>query len=464
MSIKIIILCGGSGSRLWPESRESLPKQFIPIFDGKSLLDLTIERMLNIKNQKKPIIVCNKKHGFLVRDSLDKFKLKADILLEPEGKNTTAAIYLAAKNSSKNDNLLIMPSDHLIPNHKEFVKNINDIEQTSTFNHWITLGIKPNKPSEAYGYITTSKSNNDEQFLKVTHFIEKPTKNIATKLINENNCYWNSGIFLGKSSMIMNSIKEHAPKIAVPCDEVFESRVVGKKTNEVNFSIDLFSKIPSQSIDFSVMEHEKNIYLYPMNAKWSDVGSWDTIAEIYKNKKKTKNIIEIDSNNNYIKSHKRVIATIGIKDLIIIDSDNATLITKKNHSEKVKLIVNTLIDKDFIEATEHSFENRPWGKFQNLLNDENCKVKRIEVTPKRRLSLQYHNFRSEHWLIVKGTATVYLDGKLLKLSVGMSIDIPRKSHHYIHNETSKNLIIIETQLGTYFGEDDIVRLQDPYAR
>ena len=464
MSIKVVILCGGSGSRLWPESRQSLPKQFIPIFEGKSLLDLTIERTLNIKNQKKPIIICNKKHSFLIRNALDKFKLKADVLLEPEGKNTTAAIYLAAKNSSKDDNLLIMPSDHLIPNNKVFIKDINNINNNSSFNHWVTLGIKPTNPSEAYGYIKISKITNENSLLKVTHFIEKPTKKNAEKLIKEDNCYWNSGIFYGKSSMILNSIKEHAPNIAIPCDKAFKSRVTIKKTNEVNFSSDLFSEIPSQSIDFSVMELEKNIYLYPMNGKWSDVGSWDAIAEIYKNKNKSKNIIEIDSNNNYVRSQKRVIATIGVKDLIIIDSDNATLITKKNHSEKVKLIVNKLIEKDFPEATEHSFENRPWGKFQNLLNDKNCKVKRIEVTPQKRLSLQYHNFRSEHWLIVKGTATVYLDGKLSKLRAGMSIDIPRKAHHYIHNETNKDLIIIETQLGTYFGEDDIVRLYDPYAR
>ena len=159
-----------------------------------------------------------------------------------------------------------------------------------------------------------------------------------------------------------------------------------------------------------------------------------------------------------------MIATIGVEDLIIIDSDNATLIAKKNHSEKVKLIVNELIEKDLPEGKEHSFENRPWGKFQNLLDDESCKVKRIEVTPNKRLSLQYHVFRSEHWLIVKGIATVYLDGKLSKLSAGMSIDIPKKAHHYIHNKTSKDLIIIETQLGTYFGEDDIIRLQDPYER
>ena len=463
MSIKVVILCGGSGSRLWPESRESLPKQFIPIFDGKSLLDLTIERVLKIQDQVRPIIVCNKKHGFLVRNALDNFKLKADIIYEPEGKNTTAAIYLAAKNSFESDNLLIMPSDHLIPDNQKFAEDISNIRKLSDFNHWITLGIKPTKPSEAYGYIKASKINKNN-LLKVSEFIEKPNKKIASKLIKDGNYYWNAGIFLGKSSMIIDSIKKYAPNIAEPCDDAFNKQIITKKTNEINFLFETFSKIPSVSIDFSVMEYEKKIFLYPINNEWSDVGSWDSIAEIYKNTSVSNNIFEIDSTNNFVRSEKRVIATIGVKDLIIIDSDNATLIAKKNETEKVKLIVNQLIEKKFSEATEHSFENRPWGKFENLLDSVNCKVKRIEVNPKKRLSLQYHNFRSEHWLVVHGKAHIHLDGKNFILNSGESIDIPVKSHHYIENKSNKKLTIIETQLGSYFGEDDIIRIDDPYSR
>ena len=464
MSIKVVILCGGSGSRLWPESRQSLPKQFIPIFGGKTLLDLTIERILNIPNQKKPIFICNKKHGFLVRNTLEKFKLKADIILEPEGKNTTAAIYLAAKSSSTNDDLLIMPSDHLIPDSNKFIEDINNIQKLLPFNHWVTLGIKPKNPSEAYGYIKVSKNDSNNTLLKVIHFIEKPIKKIAAELIKDNRYFWNAGIFLGKSSTIINSIKKNAPNITIHCDNAFNTRIITKKTNEVNFSPDLFSKIPSESIDYSVMEYEKNIYLYPMSGEWSDIGSWDAIAEIYKNKKTSKNILEVDSNNNFIRSEKRIIATIGVENLIIIDCDNAILIAKKTHSEKVKLIVNQLIKKDFSEGTDHSFENRPWGKFQNLLDDKNCKVKKIEVDPKKRLSLQYHNFRSEHWLIVYGQAHIYLDGKSIIMDPGQSIDIPVKSHHYVENKSKEKLVIIETQLGSYFGEDDIVRLNDPYSR
>ena len=264
--------------------------------------------------------------------------------------------------------------------------------------------------------------------------------------------------------MILDSIKRHAPNIAKHCDNAFDKIKINKKTNEFSFLQSLFSKIPSQSIDYAVMENEKNIYLYPFNSKWSDVGSWDSVVEIHKDKQMNKKVFQIDAENNFIRTENRLIATIGVKDLIIVDSDNATLISKKNQSENVKLVVNELLKENYIEAKEHSFENRPWGKFENLLNNKYCKVKKITVHPKKRLSLQYHNFRSEHWLIVYGIANVHLDGKNFILTPGQSIDIPLKSQHYIENKKTKDLVIIETQLGSYFGEDDIIRLDDPYFR
>jgi len=461
--MRVVILCGGSGSRLWPESREQFPKQFIPLLENKSLLDLTIERVLSLNFKTIPIIVTNKKYSFLVTKTLKKHNLKADVFLEPESKNTCAAIYLAAKHSLKSDNLLIMPSDHLIPDNKEFIKDILDIESKLTPDQWITLGIKPTMPSEAYGYINVTQ-NIENNLCKVIKFIEKPTKKTASQFILDNNYYWNAGIFISNANKVLNSIKEHAPDIAKHCDKNFENIKINKENNEFNFSKDLFAKIPSKSIDYAVMEKEKNIYLYPFNNKWSDVGSWDAIAEIFKNETSHKKVIQIESTNNFIKSKDRTIATIGIKDLIIIDSDNGTLICKKNNSEKVKSVVKNLLDQNLVEAKEHSFENRPWGRFENLLDNQYCKVKKIIVSPKKRLSLQYHNLRSEHWLVVRGTAHVYLDKKYLVLNKGASIDIPIKSHHYIENKQDKDLIIIETQLGSYFGEDDIIRLDDPYER
>ena len=462
MNYRTVILCGGSGTRLWPESRKNLPKQFIPIINEKSLFELTLKRALKLQNSIDPIIVCNKNQAFLVKETLEKLKLNALLILEPEGKNTTAAIYLASLAALENDTLVIMPSDHLITEEDKFCSEIKEIKKHTDFEKWVTLGIKPNKPSDAYGYIEVDNLN--AKILKVVNFFEKPTRSKAINFIKKNTFFWNAGIFLGKASMIRNSIQMHASSISKICDSVFKEKIISNNDNEINFSQELFSKIPSKSIDFAVMEFEKNIQLYPINSSWSDVGSWDAISEINNYKKPKKNIVEIDSKNNFIRNDGRFIATIGVENFIIIDNDNATLIAKKNESEKVKDIVKQFSKKGFLVGEEHSFEKRPWGQFENLLTSEYCKVKRLEVSPRKRLSLQYHDFRSEHWLVVIGQATIYLDGNIFKVEEGMSIDIPKKSAHYIHNDTDNKLVIIETQLGTYFGEDDIVRLDDPYKR
>ena len=461
--MRVVILCGGSGSRLWPISRKSLPKQFVNIFNGKSLLDLTIKRVLRFNLKKKPIFVCNKDHGFLVRDLLTKHKLNAEIFLEPEGKNTCAAIYLVAKYCDNSEDLLIMPSDHLISDENKFINEVLQINKDLLTDNWITLGIKPTKPSQAYGYIkiSTEKILN---LYKVKKFIEKPSYQNALKFFKEKNFYWNAGIFIAKASTIIRSVKDYEPNIAKNCNTVYRSIKKIKYSNEYTFSPNLFAKIPSKSIDYAVMEYAENIYLHPLNSDWSDVGSWDSIAETYQVNLQNKNIIQIESDNNYIKNDKRTIATIGVRDLIVIDTDDATLITKKKNSEKVKLVVDKLIKNGSFVTTNNVYENRPWGKFEILLESKFCKVKRLVVHPNKRLSLQYHNFRSEHWLIVSGKAKIHLDNKNFILTPGQSIDIPMKSRHYIENKEKKDLIIIETQLGTYFGEDDIIRIDDPYSR
>ncbi len=460
--MRVVILCGGTGSRLWPESRQNLPKQFLSIFEDKSLLDLTIERILEKIQDVKPIFICNKNHGFLVKKALERYGIKADIFLEPEGKNTCAAIYIAAKHCSPNENLLILPSDHFISNKKEFIKDISIIEKNMPSNYWVTLGVKPTYASQAYGYIK-SKKRNDTVLREVLEFVEKPSKKTASEFISSDNYYWNAGIFFATSKTITASIKKFVPDIAKHCDNNYKNIIKNDKNNEYKFIDNLFSYIPSKSIDYAVMEHEKKILMYPINSNWNDVGSWDSIANII-NESTNQNVIQIDSEDNFIFSKKRFIATIGISNSMIIDSDNATLVCKKGESEKVKDVYKQLEDKNIFITKEHSYEYRPWGKFENLLDDKFCKVKRILVLPKRRLSLQYHNFRSEHWLIISGKAGVHLQGKNFTLTAGQSIDIPIKSHHYIENKGDQDLIVIETQLGTYFGEDDIIRLDDPYER
>ena len=462
MPVRPVILCGGSGTRLWPESRESLPKQFMPIFNNKSFLDLTLERILIFNDSLQPIIICNKRHAFQVKKSIEKYNIKAKLVLEPEGKNTTAAIYIAASICSFDDILLIMPSDHLIPDTNQFYQEILNVTKLTCFNEWITLGVKPIEPSEAYGYIKVKNIN--EKLMNISEFVEKPPKTKAVEYLKCQNYFWNSGIFLGKASMIINSIKEHAIEIANACDNALDNKIVSSKFNEINFLSELFKDIPSISIDYAVMENDDNIKLFPLKCQWNDIGTWDTIANLDNNKNLNDNLIEIDSSGNFIRNDKRIIATIDVKDLIIIDSIDSTLIMKKQNSEKVKDIVTILKDRNKINSSEHSIEQRPWGKFEVLLNDQNCKVKKLTISPHKRLSLQYHNHRSEHWLIIKGKAHIYLDGKQIEANPGQSIDIPLQSKHYVQNKSSHELVIIETQLGSYFGEDDIVRIDDPYMR
>jgi mannose-1-phosphate guanylyltransferase/mannose-6-phosphate isomerase len=465
MSFRPVILCGGSGTRLWPMSRKSMPKQFLPLFKNKTLLDLTLERLLFFKNVLAPICVASKSNGFLVKEALIRNKVSSLTLMEPEGKNTTASIYLAAKASAPSDTLLIMSSDGLIEDNKYFADMVNEALITMNKEEWIVCGIKPSYPATKYGYIDTQKNTKNQKIptLKVTAFKEKPNINLATSMIKKGTYFWNAGIFMGNTSMILKSIQKHAPSIAKQCDKVFEKRKDNIK-NEINFDKILFNKIPSESIDYAVMEKANNISLIPLTCSWDDIGSWDAFSKIDKSKRDSKKIIRIDTKNSYIKTDKRLIATIGVEDLIIIDNDNATLITKKGHAEKVKKVVEKLNEQKLPEGVEHTFEHRPWGKFSNLHDSNICKVKKIEVYPKHRLSLQFHNRRSEHWLVIKGKANIHIDGVNKVVKSGESVDIPKKSHHYIENKTSKPLIIIETQLGDYFGEDDIVRLDDPYER
>jgi len=466
MVLRPIILCGGSGIRLWPESRQSLPKQFIKLFNEESLLDLTLKRVNHLYKASEPIIVTNKRFGFLVKQSLNKAGIVAKNILEPEPKNTTAAIYLSAKFVNPDDQLLIMPADHLISNVKLFSETIEKIYNMNEKNNWVTFGVKPTYPSEAYGYIDirTTEDLSKIQLYKIKNFIEKPSIDKAKLMIQKESYFWNSGIFMGNASFIIDSIMKYAPNVALKCEEAFEKSNINLDNDEISFDNKIFKKIPSISVDFAVMENEQNILMYPYSGDWSDVGSWDSIASSKGNLQKNQKTIEIDTKDNFIRTSNRLITTVGTKNLIIIDSDNATLIVEKGHAEKVKDLVNKINFKNFSEGKDHTFENRPWGKFQNLIDDKNCKVKRIEINPYKRLSLQYHNYRSEHWLIVSGEAYIYLDNKKFIMGQGQSIDIPLKSQHYVENKSNKPLIIIETQLGSYFGEDDIVRLDDPYSR
>lgn len=466
MNIRPVILCGGSGTRLWPASRKSMPKQFLPIIKNETLLDLSFKRVKSLNTCCKCIVVTSKQYCFLVKEALDKANIEADILLEPIGRNTTASIYLAAAFADENDTLLIMPSDHLIKDTKKFLDVVLKASKSNVYENWITFGILPTYPSNAYGYIKVKDYHNKKNTTKiydVESFIEKPSIQKASQMLTKDSFFWNAGIFMGKASMIIKSISSEASNIASFCDKAFKTHYV-IHNNEINFSLEAFTEIPSKSIDFAVMEHSKNIKLIEFNAQWSDVGSWDSIVNEQEKVEEKKNIIEISGKNNFIFAESRIVATIGVENLIIVDSDNATLISKKGKTEQVKEVVKKLSQLNLKMGTEHTFETRPWGKFENLLDTNNVKVKRLSIRPFKRLSLQYHTKRQEHWFVVSGMASIHLDGKSIELKEGDSIDVPKLSKHYIGNNTSDELVIIEIQTGEYFGEDDIIRIDDPYSR
>ena len=465
MSIKPIILCGGSGQRLWPESRKKLPKQFIGLLNDKTLFELTLSRIKFLKNCIQPIIVTNEEYRFYVANSLKKCSVDAICVNEPSSKNTTAAIYLSAKFSKPNDELLIMPSDHFIKEETLFSKIVTKSYKEKKCDQFIVFGVEPKSPHTGYGYIDVlTNSNNNQIFLKkVSDFKEKPNSKKAEQFI-KNGYLWNAGIFMCKSETIIKSINKFAPNISKYCDIAIQKFRYSKDKKNIYFNSKDFEKIPSASIDYSVIEKAKNVFCAPLKIDWSDLGDWDTLSDRSTKNNFNNKIVQVDSKNNYIKSSERVIATVGIKDTIIVDTNDAILISKKNKASKVKTVVNKLIKNKIFEALENNFELRPWGKFENILETSFYKIKKLTISPKSSLSLQFHKFRSEHWFVLEGTATITLNGNEYKLKKGNSIDIPRKAVHRISNKSNKELIIIEIQLGTYFGEDDIIRLDDPYER
>ncbi len=463
LKIHPVILSGGSGSRLWPSSRVSLPKQFIEFRDGATLFGDTLKRV-NLSQDRKFTIVSNKAHNFLCRRELSKLGRGASYILEEVGRNTAPAILMAALNAAEDAILVIMPADHWIEDSSAF----NQIIQTATKiasseNFWVTFGIKPTEPQTGYGYI---KAIGGGEKRLVVSFTEKPDFKTAEGYLAEGNYYWNSGIFVVRVGKCIESFNQHQPELYEAALNCWDNRDING--NEITLRKAYLEKIPSISVDYAILEKEANIAMVPFEGHWSDVGSWDSLSKLIEADKSdgtaSEKSVQIDAKNTFIHSSSRTIAAVGVQDLIIVDDDNATLVVQKGKSEKVKDALEMLKGLNIPAAREHSFEYRPWGMFENLLDSAICKVKRLTVNPGHHLSLQYHHKRSEHWVVVQGRATVQLEGETLYLEPGQSIDIPLGAQHALGNDTDEDVIVIEVQMGSYFGEDDIVRVSDPYNR
>ncbi len=463
MTIRPVILSGGTGTRLWPASRKSLPKQFIEFAGTGSLFARTLERALAISGGSNPLIISNKAHGFLCRRAVSKLGLTARYIFEETGRNTAPAIFFAALASEPGDALLVMPSDHWIEDTEAFATMAVAGEAVAAGGGWVTFGVTPDAPVTGYGYISTSGAGD---VLEVQSFMEKPDPTTAQSYLDAGGYFWNSGIFMVQADACLESFQRHAPDLASAAKTCWETSLT--RDDETILPKPALERIPSISVDYAILEKESRISLLPFSGSWSDVGSWDTLSALIEahrpEKGDNRNAITVDATNTFIHSSGRTIAAVGVEDIIVVDDDNATLIVGKGASEKVKDVIDQLKLLGNASAIEHSFEYRPWGMFENLLNSDICKVKQLTVDPGQHLSLQYHHKRSEHWLVVAGTASVKVGEEHHKLNPGEAIDIPQGTHHTLGNNTTEPVIIIEVQMGSYFGEDDIVRVNDPYHR
>ena len=468
-----VILCGGTGSRLWPLSRESFPKQFLELSENKnSLLQNTVNRISGLKNSINPILICNEEHRFLAAEQMRGINITpSSILLEPIGRNTAPAIALAALKAlsiEENPLLVVLSSDHEIKDENKFLETLALGVTFALQEKIVTFGVVPNKPETGYGYIKSINPFKLDHIKgeKIEKFIEKPDLNNAKKFIRDNRFTWNSGIFMFQAKTVINEMNKFCPEITDLCIKSLE-----KSKNDLDFQRiekEDFEKCPNISFDISIMEKTNNGIVLPLDVSWSDVGSWQSVWETaHKNKEGNTLVGKVlgkDTKNSYLRSEKRLLVGIGLTDIIAIETSDAVLISKKSESQKVKEIVQELKDKKIFEGQKHNRIYRPWGYYESLAEDSRWQVKIIIVKPEEKLSLQMHHHRSEHWIIVKGTAKVEIDEKIDILTENQSIYIPLGSKHRLTNPGKIPLTLIEVQSGSYVGEDDIVRFEDIYGR
>ena len=456
--MKVVILCGGSGTRLWPISRTLYPKQFVKLFENTSLFQKTIERNKSVAQSFS--IIINQEQYFLGLDQMEEMKLTAEksFILEPIGRNTAPAIAMAALAAKPEEILLVVPSDHLIENQAAYEEVLKKAQELASQDQLVTFGIKPGYPETGYGYIEANG-------LEVKSFKEKPTQEKAEQYLKAGNYFWNSGMFCFKAKAYLEELQKSAPDIYDQCLNAFKN---ARTDTALRLNIDDMRAIRSESIDYAVMEKSSKVKVIPSDIGWSDLGSFDSLYEALPKDKEgntlSDNIINLGSKNNLILSNKRLISTIDVEDLMIIDTQDAIVIAKKGSTQKVKELVAEVKKRSPEMANVHMTAHRPWGTYTVLEENEGYKVKQITVFPGAKLSLQYHHHRSEHWIVVKGTATVTIDDKTFDLKQNESTYIPKEATHRLENKKNEELVLIEAQVGTYLGEDDIVRLQDDYKR
>ena len=462
-SIHPIILCGGSGTRLWPLSRKALPKQFAPLLDGKSLLQLTLER-LSVLNTHITCIASDD-HRFLVQETTEAARTAGRQILEPVARNTAAAMAAAALLASPDDLLLFAPADHHIPDAALFAKTVRSGVAAAQAGRIVTFGVVPSFPSTAYGYIEAGSSLPDGS-QAVARFVEKPKADVAQSMILKGGFFWNAGIFLVKASVLIEALRAHAPDILAACERAtLASSVDG---NFVRLQREAFEGCRSDSIDYAVLEKHADISVVKFEGAWSDVGSWNAVANLYPaddaGNRLSGKASALNTRNTFVHAPLRPVVALGVDDLIIVDTQDAVLVASAACAEQVKDVVQMLTSKGHTEATDHRRVGRPWGAYDSIDLGERFQVKRLTVKPGAKLSLQMHHHRAEHWIVVQGTAKVTRDDEVVLVRENESIYLPLGAVHRLENPGKTMLEVIEVQTGGYLGEDDIVRFDDTYGR
>ncbi len=462
-----VLLAGGTGSRLWPVSRELFPKQCIAINGSElSLVQQTAQRTLNTGLDKDPIVVCNDEHRFLIAQQLADLGVRSDIILEPEGRNTAPAIALAAFQALERDpeaTLVVLPADHVIRNVEAFAAAMDRAIEGAADDKLVTFGVKPAYPETGYGYIEAERVGTVS---RVKAFREKPDLETAKTYVAAGNYYWNSGMFVFKARVYLDELKQRQPAIHAAVE-----RAMANKYADLDFvrvDAEAFAQSPSDSIDYAIMEHTDRALVVPYDGDWNDIGAWSALYDLSEKDGDDNvlhgDVMNLDSTGNLIRAEHRLVAAVGVRDLAIIETDDAVVVMPRERAQDVKHIVSRLKREGRSEHQVHPTVHRPWGSYKTINAGPRHQVKRITVKPGEKLSVQMHHHRAEHWVVVHGTANVTIGETTRLLSENESIYIPIGTVHALENPGKIPLELIEVQTGTYLGEDDIIRFTDRYGR
>ncbi len=465
MKLQPVLLSGGSGTRLWPLSREAYPKQFLPLAGEHTMLQDTWRRVAPLAGAA-PIVVANEEHRFLAGEQLRLVGVEhADILLEPVGRNTAPAIAAAALQASADGEdplLLVLPSDHVVRDPEAFRAAVTEAIPDAEAGALVTFGIVPSAPETGFGYIQAAEGQGVRQVLR---FVEKPDAATARGYLESGGYYWNSGMFLFRASRYLAELERFRPDILSAVRAAFAG--APRDGDFIRLQREAFAACPADSIDYAVMEKTADARVLPVDIGWNDVGSWSALWEVSEQdgdgNARQGDVIAVDSRNSYAYA-RRLVALVGVDDLVVVETDDAVLVARKDRVQQVKDVVARLKSDQRSHAVLHREVHRPWGSYDSIDQDAGFQVKRIKVKPGARLSLQSHKHRAEHWIVVRGTARVTRDNDVFELHANQSTYIPLGARHRLENPGSETLELIEVQSGSYLGEDDIVRYEDVYGR